>query len=707
MAFATKYRIEFDTDRGNSVKIDLQQDAFAGSITNVTGMSASLVRADGDRDKIAGVRASSLQFSILCNDTLTPDLFFTQSDTETKVILYFNGVLNWVGWLDSSAFEFPFFDNNIEFKLTARDGLHLLDKAVLKNFFLDDIWGEQVILYIIKYCLNSCQLYLNINTWIDIYPDTFPIRGAGGDTLGDNDPLKNVLIDMGTFRTGSDEYDSPLTILEKICDSFKMIMFQAKGEWHFVYVEDWIRNLGLTGTKWDAGTTTLGYTEYEFNEINIGLYRAYKLIDANAQISLQSAKKSARINYAFDIPSAKVRNQDFNSGDSLGVDPLDSQYERFNLYGWTYTGQRPYAFNYVTDANAVIEPAKRWIQFVDDNTFGFSEVTSDAILVQSNDNFTISFKHGIRDTVNNWVGKLYFDVKLVKTGGGIDYLGSDGKWKTTRQYIQMPNLNGGGTYYTYLQPNEFSLDTTQGINGSGKIYIIFRQEDPAGGEGVAPVNSLFYFIRDLNFDYQALLSPSRRDSTYYGYTRNLPSGQYYQSAVDKITKNEYTQETYFLNSPNITTKGAMFASSLSLLKNWKHRGITETVSFGKLITRAIWKLVYRTFYRVEATSFNISVSDYLISNLNTVRIDELDNKIFMIATITIDLKKEKAELTLVELLNDTNTDDFDEVATTETTKYISDLGERIFPAPRRTSRNPASFSDGIFGFLFTLLSKKI
>lgn len=707
MAFATKYRIEFDTGKQNSIRIDLQQDAFAGSITNVTAKSASLVRADGDRDKIVGVRASSLDFSILCNDTLTPDLFFTQSDIETKVLLYFNGVLNWVGWLDSSSFQFPLFDGNIELKLTARDGLHLLDKAKYTDLYGITAWGQYDIITIIEQCLIKTELELDFWTWNDIYHDGASIRGAGGDTVGNNDCLKHTLLDIGTFRTGSDEYDSPLTILEKVCDSFKMVLIQARGEWHFIYIEDWIRNLGLTGTRWNNLGVAQEYVEYEFNEINIGLYQNYKLINADANVSIEAAKKAARVNYAFDVPASKIRNQDFNSGASVGIDPLDAQYERFSLDGWTTSGQVTYAYNYVTDANAVIEPAKRWIQFVDSNAALYSEITSSSILVQSNDNFTISFKHGIRDTVNNWVGKLYFDVMLIKTAGGTDYLGADGKWKTTRQYIQMPNLNGGGTYYTYLKPNEYSLDTTDGINGSGQMYIIFRQEDPAGGEGVAPVNSLFYFIRDLNFDYQALISPSRRDASYYGYTRDLPSGQYYESSINKTTKNEYNQETYLFNSPTLVTRGSMFAISLALIKNWKHRSITESLPFGKLIARAIWKLVYRTFYRIEATSINASASNYLLSNLNTVRIDELDGKIFMISTITIDLLKESAEATFTELLNDDTTDDFDEVATIETTKYISDLGERIFPAPRRTGRNPPSFSDGIFGFLFSLLSKKI
>lgn len=708
MAYNTKYKIEFTSLLDNEVRIELQQDGFSGTITNVTGTGASLVRADGDRDKMVGVRSSSLEFSIICNDTLTPDLFFTESDTQTKVLLYFNDVLNWAGWLDSSAFEFPFFDANIEFKLTARDGLHLLSKAKFTEFSSVNPWGVYSIVDVIGYCLNITNLFLDYWTWIDVYPNDYPIRGASGDTLGDNDPLNNVYIDIGTFRTGSDEYDSPMTILEKVCESFKMVLFQAKGQWHVVYIEDWIRNLGLTGTRWSTSIFAQEYVENEFNEFDIGLSRNYKLINANANCSLQSAKKSARINYAFDIPPSKVRNQDFNTGESLGIDPLDSQYERFNLEGWYYTGQRPYAYGYVLDNNAVIESPKRWIQFVDDGSNNFTELISDSIIASASDDFTVSFKYGMRDLVHNWTSKMYFDIKLVDNLGTI-YLKADGTWSSTRQMMPMPLLKVNGntsTYYTHKNPNEITISSTVSLRAGGNLFIMFRSEDPLGGESVAPTNSLFGSIFDLEFTYKGKLAVSRRDSNLYGYFRTLPSGMYFESKKDKVTKSDFNNETYITHSPNIATKGALFSSSVTYLKNWNHRGVSEMISLGKLITRAIWKLGYRTFYRMEATSLNISINDYLISNLHIAKIDELPNKKFMIATITTDLYNEKAELTMVELLNDATTNDFDEVATIEKNKYISDFGERIFPAPRRTSRDPVSFSGGIFGFLFSLLSKR-
>ena len=95
---------------------------------------------------------------------------------------------------------------------------------------------------------------------------------------------------------------------------------------------------------------------------------------------------------------------------------------------------------------------------------------------------------------------------------------------------------------------------------------------------------------------------------------------------------------------------------------WKHNGVTESVRFGLLINRAVWKSVYRNYIRIEGNILNLNEGSYLVSPLNTIIPDALEDTEFNIATLNIDLDKEQAEGTFIELVNTLTTDDFDEIA---------------------------------------------
>ena len=72
----------------------------------------------------------------------------------------------------------------------------------------------------------------------------------------------------------------------------------------------------------------------------------------------------------------------------------------------------------------------------------------------------------------------------------------------------------------------------------------------------------------------------------------------------------------------------------------------------------------------------------------------------MLTTIDVDIRNEKDEINCIELLDDTNTDDFDELATTRKTGYIYDLGGSLFNNyDPYNLRQPSDYAFGYFGFL--------
>lgn len=700
MAYSPKYKIEYDTLKGHSVKIELQEDGFLGSVTSLTGASVKLNRPDGDFDKFAGVRKSNLAFDVFITGSLTPEQFRTTTDTQIFVVLYINNVVNWYGWLDSSNLSYKLQDTDFLLNLRANDGISLLENSKFNDFAGNEVFGQYKLTEVIAYCLKSTEMQLAFNTWIDIYPTTYPVRGAGGDTAGANDPLNSIYIDTGTFRNGVNEYDSPLVILEKLCQSFKMTLFQAKGEWHFVYVEDWVRNLGLTGTRFNYIATALGYSSNQFSEIVVGLNKARKIRNFDSNITVTPNYKAARLDYSFDVPRVKIKNQDFSSFDEgtlvILIGYPTYTYKRYNLKDWTFSGQTPYIFQRNFGTSDPQDNETYWVQFIDSsNVVNISTIISSPVIVSAGDSFNFSCEAGISDATLHQKMNVFLSF-TVTNGVSTYYLKADGKWSTSASNV--PNLINATdtTLYTINSPRKYEFATLAPIPITGNLTIgISCREDEVG----TPLNSLLAFVKKIDMEYTASVGYGQRRDGGIG-TREIPAGQYYESSEDIKTVKKFQAEVFVSNSPNVTTQGAIMNTSKVAIKTWKHTGITEELSLGRMIVRAVWKSIYRPFYRVECNILNILDGNYLLSNLNTVVFDEFPNKIFMITTIETDIINESAEATFVELLDESSTADFDEVATIEKTKYNSDISGKLFAYNPRTYRNPSDYLFGQLGFIF-------
>ena len=680
MAYATKYRIEFETIKLRSVKIDIQEDGFGGSVTEVKGAGAELNWPDGDKSKVADVRSSSLRFQVY---TDTPTNFIAENATTYKVLLYFQGTLNWSGWLDTGAINYRLQDGYQIIELNAKDGLHLLEESDFR-----DLSGEKPYLFkkiaeIISYCLNKTELGLDFNVWLNIFPEGYSVRDAGADPTGARDPFNQVYISTRTFQTGEGEYDSPYTILQKICASFKMTMFQARGQWHFVYVEDWIRGNGLYGTRYNSSASPQSPTIAQFNQVEVGLYKTNKWVNNDALVSIQDNLKKVRINYAFDVPASLIRNIDFNEGDFVSI--LALVYAKYDLDGWTTTGAPPFAVAALSVSSDATYEKERFLLFIDDGVNSSGTATSSGAPINKGDFFTVGFKYS---HIESYTPNLKFDV-IIQEGVfpfTTKYLGADGKWKTTQQLILQPNLDGGGSLFLYPKFNTYNLTNVEPIPFTGSLQLKFTCDSfpPAGSAGTK-----YQGIFDLTFNYDAYIGEAGQ---------KYATGHYYDSFETFKTKSTYQDEIYLSDALNIVNSGALVNSNVALITNWFHQGVTESVKFGRIICRALWKIFYRNFYRLEAAILNIYDGTYLISPLNTILPDAYPNKEFQITTLRVDLNNELGEGTFVELQDSSTTDDFDEVATNETYRLINVTDKEKF-AEDKPFRTPPPYQYGAIGFM--------
>lgn len=635
MAYATKYKIEFENRAGNTVKVELQYDAYAGPVIDLIGTTFDLSYENQDSSKLAGIKDSKLEFGVFVEGTYA-EIFETTSQTECRVKLSINGIVNWWGWLDNTGLKYTLLDN-IEVKLTARDGLHLLGAVDEKWLLTYGTNGFESPVAFIAKCLSYTLLDLDYFTWIDIYPDTYPVRGAGGDTLGANDPLDSFVIHTQSFQKGAVSYEDPYQVLSKICESFKCVFFQSRGEWHLVYIEDWVRNLGLTGTRWNYLGVAQQYVSNQRERINVGYDETTKLINENALVSYQRPTKRVRTSYFYDIPNAPIKNIDFSqvSNPSAGTGFTD-----FDLDLWTVLAGTAKVRRFEDSGGNEIRRVLR--------INSASIIQSPLGICSSGDSFSFSFSY-LMNTANS----LSVGVRI--TSGGFSptyyYLRSDGRWTLAPS---SPFLSIGLSFPNEERGVTFEAIEPIPVNGTIEIRII------------SSANGNTIWNCSLSYEYKP-------------FNNFRASGHYHQSSQTTNFKNEILDNIFISDADGISIKGAMITNAVGPLQNWKHNGITESLRFSKLINRATYKLNYRNFYILEGAMMNNMDGQYLFSPLNTFFFDVYPTREFMCATLRVDLVNDTSEGTFVELLNTANTDDFDELGTEEYRflDYVADDPEKI------------------------------
>lgn len=138
MAFNVKYRCEFDTILGRSVRVDIEQDGTF-TIQNLIAAGESplfIEYANAEFDKLTGIRESKVRLAVLGGGSsgISASDFLTTSDTQCKLKIYIDDTLEWVGWMDNDQLSEPFRDTYYEITLSATDGISLL-----KNIELSDL----------------------------------------------------------------------------------------------------------------------------------------------------------------------------------------------------------------------------------------------------------------------------------------------------------------------------------------------------------------------------------------------------------------------------------------------------------------------------------------------------------------------------------------------------------------------------------------
>jgi hypothetical protein len=697
MAYATKYRLEFDSKFGRKIKLDIQEDAFGGSITALQGYGETPLTIEynnGEFDKLTGIRESKINFSIVCDNTITASLFLTTSDTQFKVLVYVNGTLEWSGWLDNDRLQEQFIDTLRPIELSANDGLALLKNKELSNLSDAQIWGIDSIKNYIAYCLDKTDLGLDYWSFINMYP----VLESGGSLFdvdqrgvsADFDVFYYANITSFTFLTGPRTFDDCYTVLSKIMESFGCTLYQAQGIWCIIQTNDRIAG-DLDGTGRNSSGTATATALNQSWVVPIGLRQDTKLINADALISWERPFKEVKMLYEFKMPPVYFRNWDLLDG-TPNIPLSGIGRGVYDILHWTEnTGQTYTASEYDIQTSAELLRYMYWPVGTELSTATVStayKVSTTPYVVNEKDHMSFSVSASEKNSgFGGSVGSVYIVIELT-TSTGYYYLRNDGKW------------------YYFASPTDFTIRFPWDINADRRIwkdlYIETVQPFPMNGTlrlyfysaGHSRTSSNEVRLKDFNINIRNYF---KEKITVSGYEQ--------KSDQTNVLKNVYENQMFISNSDNVSTQGAVIKSNYGTFAGFKYYSAAKEtlVPFAKYITRSYWRSVYRNCKRMEATVLNLLSSGRLLSPLNTVTFDEIPDREFMITTMRSDLRNETSEMTFVELRDTSSTDDFTELGN-ETFKYLN-VTQEVFNEIAE-DKKPLDWKFGLSGIFVQLLKRR-
>jgi hypothetical protein len=197
MAWAVKYRLEIADERSVAWKIDIEEDAFGGSITDLVGGEDPLIFSwDNDSDDVFDpIKSSRAKITMkVSTDFVMADLYSTE-DLQFRVNIYQNSVLFWTGYLMQNYSE-PYECVPFDVTVTAYCGLEYLKDKIFKYTTAteDDTYynGRTRESEIVINILGKIG-YTGFTEYVNIYEESM------GTTVDDS-PFDQTYIDVDVFK---------------------------------------------------------------------------------------------------------------------------------------------------------------------------------------------------------------------------------------------------------------------------------------------------------------------------------------------------------------------------------------------------------------------------------------------------------------------------------------------------------------------------
>ena len=290
MAYGLKYTIPFkDIDDFSNV-VEIYQDGFVGTSTELIATEAPAVHKyerEDNEDITSSIMSATLTVSFYSTDVTDFRNFFSYSDREFLVIHKFQGDVVFKGYLLNDITGEPFQDPPYPVVITATDGLAQLKEITLTGPTYDIDLGT-----LIFDQLKSLDLELDYEVCNDLYEGLVMDNTKSIFAQGEDENLK---VQEFTFdELGLNAFD----FLLEICKSFGWVLFQRNGRWviqraiarnidtTIIFIHDWnyygvkesyVNNPTTAITDWTNIPSSYGYKTVAYgNGIFVASWSAFR-----------------------------------------------------------------------------------------------------------------------------------------------------------------------------------------------------------------------------------------------------------------------------------------------------------------------------------------------------------------------------------------------------------------------------------------------
>lgn len=243
MAYGLKYTIPFkDIDNYSNV-VEIYQDGFVGTSTELIATEAPAVHKyerEDNEDITSSIMSATLTISFYSTDVTDFRNFFSYSDREFLVVHKFDGNVVFKGYLLNDITGEPFQDPPYPVVVTATDGLAQLKEISLTGPSEDTDLGT-----LIFDQLNTLELELDFEVCNDLYEGLVMdnTKSIFAQVAGENLKVQEFTFDELELNA--------FDFLLEICKTMGWVLFQRDGRWIIqraisrnidttvIYIHDW------------------------------------------------------------------------------------------------------------------------------------------------------------------------------------------------------------------------------------------------------------------------------------------------------------------------------------------------------------------------------------------------------------------------------------------------------------------------------------